>query len=108
MLPRYAGAMVPALLPLLVLAPLPQEAGVDFARDVRPILTQHCYACHGPDEAAREGDLRLDVEADARASGALDGELVHRVTLAADHPDRMPPAELGEPLSAEQAAVLAA
>ena len=107
-LPRYAGAMVPALLPLLVLAPLPQEAGVDFARDVRPILTQHCYACHGPDEAAREGDLRLDVEADARASGALEGELVHRVTLAADHPDRMPPAELGEPLSAEQAAALAA
>ena len=33
---------------------------VDFQREVRPLLTERCYGCHGPDAATREADLRLD------------------------------------------------
>src|SRR5688572_25824807 len=35
---------------------------VSYLREVRPILTQHCFQCHGPDEAARKGKLRLDLK----------------------------------------------
>ena len=41
-------------------APAPAAPKVDFNRDVRQILTNHCYACHGPDENKRKAGLRLD------------------------------------------------
>ena len=42
-------------------------ADVSFNRDIRPILTNHCYQCHGPDEQHREANLRLDDAASALA-----------------------------------------
>ncbi|MCA9299140.1 MAG: DUF1549 domain-containing protein, partial [Phycisphaerales bacterium] len=74
---------------LLVVTVAPASAQVDFNRDVRPILSDRCYACHGPDEAQRKGDLRLDV---AGAEVLSDGTFLARVT-ASDPLDRMPPPE---------------
>src|SRR6266542_1414040 len=41
------------------------QKDLDFNRDIRPILSDHCYACHGPDENKRKGGLRLDRQEDA-------------------------------------------
>ncbi|MCB1274982.1 PSD1 and planctomycete cytochrome C domain-containing protein [Prosthecobacter sp.] len=56
--------------PALVLLCLPSAllaAGIDFSRDIQPILSDKCYFCHGPDAKERKGDLRLDVEKEAKA-----------------------------------------
>ena len=80
----------------------------DFARDVRPILADHCFACHGPDAAGRQADLRLD-ERDAALARRGDGPaaivpgdaarslLGARIDSSGD--DRMPPESFGKPLS---------
>lgn len=81
---------------------------VDFAKDVWPILKENCFDCHGDQE--QKGDLRLDrvsrlldlaEEGEVLSPGNPDeSELYHRISLPADHEDRMP-AE-GDPLSDEQ------
>jgi mono/diheme cytochrome c family protein len=91
------------------------DFAVEFNRDVRPILSNSCYSCHGPDENTREADLRLDSRAGALAEldsgtgraivpGDVDAsELWRRVTVA-DDGERMPPGR--DALSPTQLAVL--
>jgi mono/diheme cytochrome c family protein len=91
------------------------EGQVSFNRDVRPILADNCFACHGPDASARQADLRLDVRAAATADRGgypaivpgdpAASELMVRVT-AADEGLRMPPAEAHEPLSPDEINIL--
>lgn len=87
----------------------PVFGGVDFGREVQPILSEYCYQCHGPDEEAREGDLRLDTEEGLLGvigRGDVQGsELVKRIRHT-DADELMPPPKLKRPLTAEQVGVL--
>ena len=79
---------------------------VDFARQIRPILSDRCFACHGPDEGTRMAGLRLDTEEGAKAArgkrvpvlpgNAAASEVFKRVTAANDA-FRMPPAQRLKP-----------
>jgi len=101
--------MTPFLPLALLVAP---AAPVDFQRDVRPILADHCFQCHGPDDVARKGRLRLDQRDAAFKGGRSDepaivpgkpdmSELVRR--LLADEANRkMPPAKTGKALTPKQ------
>jgi len=91
-------------------------APIDFNRDIRPILSEHCYTCHGPDEGKRKAGLRLDVKEEAfkalksgrRAVVAGDAKassLVERVE-SKDPDEVMPPPQGGKPLAPAQVAVL--
>ncbi|MDZ4861634.1 MAG: PSD1 and planctomycete cytochrome C domain-containing protein [Candidatus Hydrogenedentes bacterium] len=83
---------------------------IDFGRDVRPILANSCFKCHGPDEAARQAKLRLDTFEGATAlresggSAVVPGNPASSMLLARvqshDIDERMPPAEVGKPLDA--------
>lgn len=55
-----------------------------YNRDVRPILAEHCFACHGPDSAARKADLRLDRREVAVESGAIEPGKPDESQLIAD------------------------
>ncbi len=104
-------------LPILFFPCLVQsEEKIEFNRHVLPILSNHCYVCHGPDAATREADLRLDQR--ASATGKADSgkpaitpgnveasELIRRITTN-DPDERMPPAEGHKPLNASQIAIL--
>ena len=57
---------------------LPSTAKVDYNEDVRPILSENCFYCHGPDGNKRKAKLRLDVRADALAKKASYQDKVYR------------------------------
>ncbi len=107
-----------AVTPALLCA---QESSINFARDIRPILSNACFKCHGPDEAERKGGprdgtgLRLDTEEGALAAMAgrsavvpghpEDSELIARI-ITDDEDEVMPPPKSGSPLKPEEVKLL--
>ncbi len=103
-----------SLVPVLTLAAASiGDDPVSFSQEVRPLLADRCFPCHGPDAATREADLRLDLRRSAVADrdgsrvidtrAPADSELLIRVR---DDLDPMPPAPDHAPLSEQEAALL--
>ena len=99
------GCLQGTCLALLSMAITAAGAEIQFNRDIRPILSDRCYACHGPDKGNRKAGLRLDIEAEAKASlrggrhaivpgDPAKSEIYKRVT-STNNALRMPPAFLG-------------
>ena len=95
-------------------APLPDK--VDFNHHIKPLLSDRCYACHGPDEKAREAKLRLDIPEGAfkalddgmfvvKPGSPARSEVIRRIT-ARDPEDRMPPAKSKLSLSPDEIALI--
>lgn len=84
---------------------------IEYNRDVRPILSEACFACHGPDSAARKADLRLDRRDDAVAMSAFvpgspdESEALRRI-LSTDPEEVMPPPTSHKEVNAEQKEIL--
>lgn len=93
-----------------------QDHSADLSQQVRSILSNRCFACHGPDEVERQGGFRLDkhdsmlAEADSGLRPVVPGdaqqsELLRRI-MSSDEDERMPPADFGKPLSAADVQVI--
>jgi hypothetical protein len=92
----------------LIAAP---QASIDFSRDIQPILSTTCYTCHGPDEKAREEELRLDVRTPAIKKAIVPGSAakspLYQRLLTKDADEHMPPADSKKkPLTPEQIALV--
>ncbi len=83
------------------------DAPLEYNRDIRPILIETCFACHGPDSAARKGDYRLDRRDDAIGKKVIvpghpdESEALRRI-LSTDPDEVMPPPSTRKVLTAEQ------
>ena len=123
-LPRLAWLLVCTGAPLFLVAdnakaapvPPPAPATIDFNRQILPLLSEHCFACHGPDQKQRKAGLRLDIRDGAFGklrsgdvaivAGKPDkSELVARIS-STEASEIMPPPGKGKPLSAAQVALL--
>jgi hypothetical protein len=97
------------------LASADERGAIQFNRDIRPILSQNCFKCHGPDKNEREADLRLDTQEGlfGKALGGTpvapkkpsESTLLRRIK-STDPDEHMPPPDSGKELTAEQVAIL--
>jgi hypothetical protein len=95
----------------LPVRPAGADEPIDFNRDIRPILSDTCFPCHGPDNETREADLRFDQEDSVKADrggyhvvtpGDVEAsELIRRITSAEEY-ERMPPPDSGMSLTPRQ------
>src|SRR6058998_2053436 len=92
-----------------------QPKGIDFNREIRPILSDNCFTCHGPDEKQRMANLRLDMKEGAFADrgkyrilvpGDTAASRLYQKISAADQALRMPPAGSGYALNEKQIALI--
>src|SRR5215831_13366527 len=97
-----------ALVMLEAVACLAAEKPVDFDRDVRPILSDRCFTCHGPDDRRRMANLRLDTEDGLKRVTSGDpaqSRLFARIT-SPNQAMRMPPRQTGPALTEPQIAAI--
>jgi len=108
---RYLSRYIILFLGIAFLSATVFAEDVSYTRDIKPILSNQCFACHGPDAKHREADLRLDIRESALDSAISEGnasksELIARI-LSDDDEIRMPPPTNGKPkLSAKQVKLL--
>ena len=92
-------------------APTAAKSSIQFNRDVRPILSEACFACHGPDKNARKGKFRLDdrdaaLKKEAFVPGHPEkSELIKRL-FTTDPDDQMPPPDSGKKITPAQKELL--
>ncbi|MCH1440973.1 MAG: DUF1549 domain-containing protein, partial [Rubripirellula sp.] len=86
------------------------DEAVQFNRDIRPILSEKCWFCHGPDAEHREADLRLDqdpvVKQDGIFSQPVEDSTFHQRITSSDPEIKMPPPESGKSLTADEIQLL--
>ena len=96
---------------LLAVKTATADDAILYNRDIRPILTDLCFPCHGPDSAARKGDYRLDRRDDAIGKKVIvpgkpdESEMMRRI-LSADSEDVMPPPAIKKTLTVKQKELL--
>lgn len=86
-----------------------EQPGIDFNREIRPILSDHCFACHGPDEHDRKADLRLDTIEGLRSilsEQDTDRDFILDRIHSEDSDVLMPPPEFQKPLTIDQKKIL--
>src|SRR2546428_510558 len=111
-MPRGTRPILLAFLFLLALAPKTVAAdAVNFLRDIRPILSETCFQCHGPDEKHRKADLRLDRKDGAFAdlggyqaivAGKPGESALYKRIASKDPKEQMPPPKSGKKLTPQQ------